>query len=137
MKEREEQGAESILGKTILERLGCAGWPELQKRASAQPDRVFPMIFPIVAAAADAGDATARRILQEAARQLGALVKIVADHASLGREGVVIAKTGGTVGRSTFYDAEVDEALKRAVPHAKIGELRMSPAEAAARAARV
>lgn len=137
MKEREEQGAESILGKTILERLGFAAWPELQKRASAQPDRVFPMIFPIVAAAADAGDATARRILQEAARQLGALVKIVADHASLGREGVVIAKTGGTVGRSTFYDAEVDEALKRAVPHAKIGELRMSPAEAAARAARI
>ena len=136
MKEREEQGAESILGKTILERLGCAAWSELQKRASVQPDQVFPMIFPIVAAAADGGDATARRILQEAARQLGALVKIVADHAGLGREGVVIAKTGGTVGRSAFYDAEVDEALKRAVPHAKIGELKMSPAEAAARAPR-
>jgi hypothetical protein len=65
------------------------------------------------------------------------LVKIVADHAGLGRESVAIAKTGGTVGRSAFYDAEVDEALKRAVPHAKIGELQMSPAEAAARAARI
>ena len=137
MKEREEQGAESILGKTILEGLGCAAWPELQKRADAQPDQVFPMIFPIVATAADGGDAAARRILQEAARQLGALVKIVADHAGLGRESVAIAKTGGTVGRSAFYDAKVDEALKRAVPHAKIGELKMSPAEAAARAARI
>jgi N-acetylglucosamine kinase-like BadF-type ATPase len=94
------------------------------------------MVFPIVAAAADAGDPTAREILQKAARQLAGLVKIVADHAGLGRENVAIAKTGGTVGRSTFYDAQMDEALKRAVPHARIGGLQMSSAEAAARAAR-
>ena len=137
MKEREEQGTDSILGKEILGRLGCASWAELQKRASAEPDQVFPVIFPIVAAAADGGDATARRILQEAARQLGALVKIVAEHAGLGRENVAIAKTGGTVGRCAFYDEEVDKALARAVPDARIGGLQMSPAEAAARAARV
>jgi len=136
MKEREEQGAESVLGKKILERFGCNAWLELRKRASAQPDQVFPMIFPIVAAAADAGDSVAREILQEAARQLAGLVEIVATHAGLTGENLAIAKTGGTVGRSAFYDARVDEALKRAVPHAKIGELQMSPAEAAARAAR-
>ena len=136
MKEREEQGAESVLGKKILERFACNVWPELRKRASAQPDQVFPMIFPIVAAAADAGDSVAREILQEAARQLAALVEMVATHAGLSGENLGIAKTGGTVGRSAFYDARVDEALKRAVPHAKIGELQMSPAEAAARAAK-
>jgi len=135
-KEHEEQGAESVLGKKILERFGCNAWAELRKRAGGQPDQVFPMIFPIVAAAADAGDSAAREILQEAARQLAALVKAVANHAGLGGENVVIVKTGGTVGRSAFYDAQVDEALKRAVPRAKIGELQMSPAEAAARAAR-
>jgi len=136
MKEREEQGAESVLGKKILERFGCNAWPELRKRASAQPDQIFPMVFPIVAAAADAGDSAAREILQEAARQLAALVEMVATHAGLSGENLGIAKTGGTVGRSTFYDARVDEALKRAVPRAKIGELQISPAEAAARAAR-
>ena len=136
MKEREEQGADSILGEKILKELGCAAWPELRKRAGVQPDQVFPMIFPIVAAAADAGDSRAREILQEAARQLAALVKAVANHAGLGGENAVIVKTGGTMGRSAFYDAQVDEALKRAVPHAKIGALQMSPAEAAARAAR-
>jgi len=136
MKEREARGTDSSLGKKILERFGCNAWPELQKRASAQPDQVFPMIFPIVAAAADGGDPTAREILQEAARQLAELVKAVANHAGLGGENVAIAKTGGTVGRSAFYDAQVDEALKRAVPQAEIGELQMSPAEAAARAAR-
>jgi N-acetylglucosamine kinase-like BadF-type ATPase len=136
MKEREAQGTDSTLGKKILERFECNVWPELRKRAGAQPDQIFPMIFPIVAAAADAGDSAAREILQEAARQLAALVEMVATHAGLGGENLGIAKTGGTVGRSAFYDAEVDEALKRAVPHAKIGELQMSPAEAAARAAR-
>ena len=136
MKEREAHGAESLLGKKILERFGCAAWLELQERAGAQPDQVFPMVFPIVAAEADAGDLTAREILQEAARQLAKLVKIVANHAGLGRENVAIAKMGGTVGRSTFYDAQVDEALKRTVPNAKIGKLHMSPAEAAARAAK-
>jgi N-acetylglucosamine kinase-like BadF-type ATPase len=136
MREREEQGADSMLGKGILEKLGCGGWRELRKRASAQPDQVFPVVFPVVAAAADAGDPAAREILQEAAHQLAGLVKIVADHAGLGSKSVAIAKTGGTMGRSTFYDAQVDGALKRAVPHAKIGELQMSPAEAAARATR-
>ena len=136
MKEREAHGAESLLGKKILERFGCAVWPELQKRASVQPDQVFPMIFPIVAATADGGDSTAREILQEAARELAALVKAVANHAGLEGENVAIAKSGGTVGRSALYDAQVDEALKRVLPHAKIGELQMSPAEAAARAAK-
>ncbi len=89
-----------------------------------------------MAAAADAGDSAAREILQEAARQLAALVEMVATHAGLREENLGIAKTGGTVGRSAFYDAQVDEALKRAVPRAKIGALQMSPAEAAARAAR-
>jgi len=136
MKEREAQGTDSILGEKILERFGCAAWPELQKRASAQPDQVFPMIFPIVSASADGGDSRAREILQEAARELAALVKAVANHAGLGGENVAIVKTGGTVGRSALYDAQVDEALRRVLPNAKISELQMSPAEAAARAAK-
>jgi hypothetical protein len=43
---------------------------------------------------------------------------------------------GGMVGRSSFFDAQLDVALKRILPHAEIGRLQMSPAEAAARAAR-
>jgi hypothetical protein len=63
-------------------------------------------------------------------------VQVVADHGAYGREETLIAKTGGTVGRSAFFDAQVDAALKRVLPQARIGGLRMSPAEAAARAAR-
>jgi hypothetical protein len=39
------------------------------------------------------------------------------------------------VGRSVFFDAQLDVALKQALPLAKIGGLAISPAEAAARIA--
>ena len=135
-KEREERGTDSPVGLKILEQLGYASWQELQERANAQPDQVFPMVFPIVAAAADAGDPTAREILFQAADELSCLVSAVAEHSSMGRENFRIVKTGGTVGRCAFLDAQLDAALKRVLPAAQIGGLRMSPAEAAARAAR-
>jgi N-acetylglucosamine kinase len=136
MKEREEQGTDSILGKKILEQLGCDSWPDLQKRATLQPDNVYPQLFPVVAAAADGGDVTAREILLQAAGELSSLVRVVAEHMEYGSQNILIVKTGGTVGRSAFFDAQVDAVLKRVLPQARIGGLRMSPAEAAARAAR-
>jgi glucosamine kinase len=136
MKEREQRGTESTLGMRILEQLGFPTWQELQARAKAQPDKVFPFVFPIVAAVADAGDAAAREILSQAAVELSSLVNAVAEHSGQVRENIMIVKTGGTVGRCAFFDAQVDAALKRVLPEAQIGGLRISPAEAAARAAR-
>jgi N-acetylglucosamine kinase len=134
-KERQQRGTDSILGRKILEQFGCASWTELQQRATLQPDSVFPAVFPVVAAAADAGDPAGREILIQAAGELSSLVNAVAEHSGLGRENIMIVKTGGTVGRCAFFDAELDTALNRALPQAQIGSLRMSPAEAAARAA--
>ncbi len=136
MKEREQRGMDSVLGTKILEQLECASWEELQQRAAAQPDSVFPSVFPVVAAAADAGDPAAREILLQAAGELCCLVNAVAEHSGQGRKNIMIVKTGGTVGRCAFLDMQLDAALKRVLPQAQIGGLRMSPAEAAARAAR-
>jgi len=47
--------------KEILEQLGTASWQELRERATEQPDSVFPLVFPVVAAAADARDGAAVR----------------------------------------------------------------------------
>jgi len=137
MRERERKGTESVLGMKILEQLGCASWKELQERADEQPDHVFPLVFPIVAAAADAGDEAAREILLQAAGELSSLVNAVAEHAGQGQEKIMIVKMGGMVGRCGYFDAQLDAALKQVLPEAEIGELRMSPAEAAARAARL
>jgi N-acetylglucosamine kinase-like BadF-type ATPase len=136
MKARERQGTESVLGMKILEQLGYASWQELKQRAAMQPDNVFPLIFPIVATAADAGDSAAREILLQAAGELSSLVNAVAEHSGQAREEIVIVKTGGMVGRCAFFDQQLDAGLKRVLPEARIGKLRISPAEAAARAAR-
>jgi glucosamine kinase len=136
MKERERLGTDSILGIKILEQLGYASWQELQERATLQPDIVFPLVFPVAAALADAGDLAAREILLQAAGELSSLVNAVAEHSGQAGDEIMIVKAGGTVGKCAFFDAQLDAALKRALPEAQIGRLRMSPAEAAARAAR-
>jgi hypothetical protein len=48
---------------------------------------------------------------------------------------IPIAKAGGATGRSKFFDAAIDEGLHQVAPHARITELQMKPAEAAARMA--
>ena len=136
MKERKEQGTDSALGRRILEQLGYASWREVRECAALQPDNVFPLVFPVVAAAADAGDVAAREILLQAAGELASLVNAVAKHSGQGREEIKIVKMGGMVGKCVYFDDQLDAALKRALPEARFGGLRMSPAEAAARAAR-
>src|SRR5260370_36495848 len=75
-------------------------------------------------------------MLAQGANALPSMVQTVAEHSSLGPENFRIVKTGGTVGRCAFLDAQLDAALKRVLPAAQIGGLRMSPPEAAARPAR-
>jgi N-acetylglucosamine kinase-like BadF-type ATPase len=130
-------GSESALGKEILAQLQCTEWPVVQHRAQTMPDEIYPPIFPVIAAAADAGNATAQGILTHAAGQLALLVGDVAKRLRLGEGEFLLAKIGGTAGRSRFFDTQVDAALKSVAPGAKIGKLRISPAEAAALAAKV
>jgi len=96
------------------------------------PDEIFPPIFPVIAAAADSGDITSQKILVRAAQEVSSLVADVADSLHLREKEFLLAKLGGAIGRSRFFDAQIDGALKEVVPSARIGGLRISPAEAAA-----
>jgi N-acetylglucosamine kinase-like BadF-type ATPase len=129
-------GADSVLGRQILAQLRCTEWPVVQHRAQTMPDDIFPPLFPVVAAAADSGDATAREILRHAAAQLASLVDQVAAHLNLRQTDFLLAKIGGTIGRSVFFDAQLVAAFAKLFPSVRIGTLRISPAEAAALAAK-
>ncbi len=133
---RKKTGTDSALGKQILAQLRCTEWPVVQHRAQTMPDDIFPPLFPVVAAAADSGDAAAREILAHAASQLASLVDQVAARLNLQQSDFLLAKIGGTIGRSVFFDAQLDAAFKQLFPSARIGTLRISPAEAAALAAK-
>jgi N-acetylglucosamine kinase-like BadF-type ATPase len=100
------------------------------------PDDVYPRIFPVIAIAADSGDPIARDVLHRAAQDVCGLVDDVLNHLRLGHEEFLLVKLGGTVGRSRFFDAEIDAALNLVAPRARFGQLRITPAEAAALAAK-
>jgi N-acetylglucosamine kinase-like BadF-type ATPase len=136
VQERAKAGIDSELGRQILAQLNFTEWQVAQHRAQTMPDEIYPPLFPVIAAAADAGDATARELLRDAAKELTSLVGEVADRLDLRGKEFTIVKIGGTIGRSRFFDAQIDDALRQVVPAAQIGKLRISPAEAAALAAR-
>src|SRR5712664_3405958 len=86
-------GTGSELGKQILAQLRCTEWPVVQHRAQTMPDEIFPPLFPVIAAAADSGDATAQRILVGAAQEVSSLVADVADRLHLREKEFLLAKT--------------------------------------------
>lgn len=130
----QERGGESdsALGREILAQLGCSEWSVVQHRAQTMPDEIFPPVFPVVAGAADAGHAAAQQILLRASQDLAALVADVAGQLHLSDREFLLVRMGGTMGRSRFFDAQVEAALKKVAPNAQIGKLKVSPAEAAA-----
>jgi N-acetylglucosamine kinase len=131
----ERTGTDSSLGKRILEQTGAADWPELQARINAAPDEVFPRLFPVVLQAAEEGDATARNLLDDCAVALAEQVKDLAERLQLQSQKFLLAKAGGMLGRSAYFDERLDYYLRKAVPLGVHGELQLSPAEAAARMA--
>jgi len=135
LRHSERTGMDTALGKRILDQTGAAAWTELQARINAAPDEVFPRLFPVVLEAAEEGDATARTLLDDCAVALAEQVRDLAARLQLQSQKYLLAKTGGMLGRSAYFDERLDFYLRKAAPLAQFGELRMSPAEAAARLA--
>ena len=129
-------GGDSALGREILAQLGYEDWQSLQSRAESAPDDIYPKIFPVVTAMADAGNSTACELLLGSVNPLCELVGEVAGRLGLREQPMFLAKVGGMFGRSRFFDARLDAALKEVVPQAQERRLRISPAEAAALAAK-
>jgi glucosamine kinase len=130
--ENNSAGASSPLGQQILAELGVSDLQDVRHRAQSAPDDMFPKLFPVVAAAADSGDLAAQGLLLAAAGELASLVATLAERLSLKGEKFLLAKSGGMLNRSIFFDAQLDERLLSAAPNAQIVPLPMTPAEAAA-----
>ena len=135
MREYDRTGTDTALGQRLLRELSCSNWADVRTRAQAAADEVFPRLFSVVAALAASGDTAAQELLRAAAMQLAAIAEIVGERLHLLGEKFFLAKTGGMIGRSAFLEAQLDERLRAAFPHAEIGLLQVSPAEAAARIA--
>jgi len=104
-------------------------------RVMKNPDDVFPALFPIVAAAANAEDSAAKEILFTSAIGLGNLAMTVIRR--LGMKGLQfpLVKCGGVFGHSPMLDSLLDSVLASGALRAKISRLEFSPAIGAARMA--
>jgi N-acetylglucosamine kinase-like BadF-type ATPase len=135
VRERDRTGADSAIGAEILRQLKFSSWTELRDRARNAADEVFPRVFPVVAKGAESGDAQAQSLLHNAAKEIALLVEALVDRLKLRDSAAYIAKTGGMIANSKFFDAQLDAELRKIAPHATIGLLPIPPAEAAARLA--
>jgi len=135
LRESDRGHADSPLSARILKELGIEDWEKIHVRVYGQPDEVFPRVFPVVAAAAEEGDGSARELLRTAAEDLAGLVKDLMERLALDSQKFLLVKSGGMIGRSAYFDQQIDERLRDAAPEAVFGELAVSPAEAAARLA--
>jgi len=113
----------------------CA-WPQFVDLAREQPTVIFPKIFPIVAKAAEAGDASARSILITAVKDLLQQVFEVFSQLQLQNTSFFLAKTGGVFEGSPFLNAEFDRLVREIAPSVRIGPLPRPVAESAAQLAR-
>ena len=120
------------LTQQIFEHLAVSSWHELDAKSADNPDSVYPLIFPVVAAAADAGNAVAQSVLSDAAKKLAAISQRLAGSLNLLEQPFHLAKTGGTIGRSRFFDRAIDRELRSKLPNAVMNPLQVQPAEIAA-----
>ena len=135
MRHFDKAQTDSVLGARILRESRAKNWAEFQHRAIALPDDVFPRIFSVVAAAAESDDANARELLRNAADDLATLVADLIDRLQFRGKRFPLIKSGGMIGRSKYFDQQIDERLHKVAPGAEFTELVLPPAEAAARIA--
>ena len=128
----EKRGPQTALSQKVLTWLGCNDWTRVLDWVIKNPDDVFPRVFPLVAELGEQGDVVSREILLGAADSLAGLVASVIEQLHMKDREIAIAKAGGATGRSKFFDAAIDEGLHKVAPRARITELQMKPAEAAA-----
>jgi N-acetylglucosamine kinase-like BadF-type ATPase len=131
----EGRGEKTALSEQALKWLGCNDWNRVLDWVVKNPDDVFPRIFPLVAALGDKSDPVARKILSGAAQSLAELAGSVLKKLKMADREVPIAKAGGALGRSKFFDAAIEAGLARVAPRARVVSLQEKPAEAAAQLA--
>ena len=124
-----------LLTEEVRSAFSCT-WDQFVDLVRDQPTVTFPRIFPIVAKAAESGDASARALLTSAAKDLQEQVQEVLRQLNLQNARFFLAKTGGVFDGSVFLNTEFDRMVHETAPNARIGPLPRPVAEYVAEFAR-
>ncbi len=132
---KDDCGPRQELQSAVLNQFRVAALRDLTALEGAEADKVYPRVFPVIAEAADHGDAFAKRLLQNAPESLAGFVAEVQSELHLAGEVFVLGKTGGMIARSKYFDEQLDANLRRVAPKAEIRHLTTPLAEIAAKRA--
>jgi glucosamine kinase len=131
-----DAGDSPPLLETILKLWKLTTFDELVRSANASPPPDFSSLFPLVLAAAEAGDRLARSVLNQAGIELAALARNVIRQLFAGVGNVPVAMSGGVfrqseVVRKVFYNKVTSE-----FPQAKVDGTVVEPVRGALQLAR-
>jgi glucosamine kinase len=127
----EGRGPETEIARRLFVWHHSADWDALYDRITKDAGDVFSRTFPLVAELADRGDEVSCGILAGAANSLAELVETVAGSLEWRGREIPVARVGGMLGRSKYFDTAVEAELKRLVPFARLVQAEISPAAAA------
>ncbi len=134
-KARDRSIPATALTEKAIAAAGCFSWDELIEQAAANPDEVFPRVFPLVVELAATGDEVARRLLLDAAAELGEMGLALIRKLKLQDAEFPLAKVGGVFGHSPLLDGDLDRRITAGAARARIKMLDVPPAVGAARLA--
>ena len=127
-------GERAGLGVRIIRALELGSFDDLVRWAATATPAQVAHLAPEVLRAAREGDGAGQALVQEAARELAALVAALMRHFPPGIP-VSIAATGGLLGEESPLREVLRDELRAAVPVAQLRVGSLDPALAAARAA--
>lgn len=130
-----DRGQVPGLLQELMEALGARDFQSLIVRLNASPPVDFSMLFPIVLAASDNGDAMALEILRQGGRQLASLAGTVIERL-FADSSVSVATHGGVLASSATVKKCFEQELKSRYPHAVLLDREVDPARGALERAR-
>jgi glucosamine kinase len=132
VREFDRTGKNSALGERILGEMGSPNWVEIRRRVQGAPDDVFPRLFSVTAVMADNGDQTSQEILRGAAYKLAEMASSLAERLKFGEDTFHLVLTGGMIGRSKYFDGQLQQRLRTVSPNGRRAVPNRGPAETAA-----
>jgi glucosamine kinase len=131
-----DEGKQTDLLENILNVWCLDRCEQLVLAANAVPGPNFAALFPAIMAAADAGDAIARQVLEQAGRELSGLAKVVIGRLFRQGQTANIAMTGSVLANCEIVREAFSKSLTAQHATAAVGRVIVDPVEGALALAR-
>jgi len=122
-----DEGENPALLQRVMKAWGTESRDKLILVANAAPGPDFASLFPVVAAAADTGDSTAKSVLAQAGAELSGIAKVVIRRIFAGNEAIPVATAGSVFGNSALVRQVFYNSLRSEYPGVAVNPKVVEP----------